>query len=128
MSIPIRCAARMIVSPFSKGISRPSSLKVGMFELAFGTFYWAARGPSVVTLSANHVERSERRHDVRDHLPGDELAKPLRDRKTRGPDAHAVRRAAAVRDEIETELAVAAFGISVGLAGGHFDAFHDDLE
>src|SRR5690349_1099464 len=30
MSIPIRWAARMIVSPFSKGISRPSSLKVGM--------------------------------------------------------------------------------------------------
>src|SRR5690606_21419873 len=98
MSMPTRCAARMKVSPGSKGISRSSSLKVGILDLALP-----------IALAADHVERAEAGHDVGDHLPRDHALESARDVIARGPDAHAIGRPAAVAHDVEAELAVPAF-------------------
>src|SRR5687768_15178804 len=82
----------------------------------------------MITLASDHVERAEGGNDIGDHEPGDEPAEPLRNGKTRGSDAHAIRRTAPIGDDVEAELAVAPFGIAVRFAGGHFDALHHDLE
>src|SRR5450432_1293047 len=82
----------------------------------------------MVTLASDHVEGAERGDDVGDHEAGDETAQGLRDGKARRPDTNAVRRAAAVGDEVKAELAVATLGVAVGFAGGDLDALHDDLE
>src|SRR5262245_23864996 len=145
----------MIVSPFSKGISRPSSLKVGIsFSLLAQTkeglkksarrrsaprgwgpmpdlLRWgggrapagrarrsaasrASTAPSMVTLASDHVQRAERGNHIGDHEAGDETAETLGDGEARRANADAVRRAAAVGDDVKTELAVAALGIAVG--------------
>src|SRR5687768_3552921 len=114
MSIPCRWAARMIVSPFSNGTSRPSILIVSAM--------------SVIALAADHVDRAERGDDVGDHRAGDELREPLGDGEAGRADAHPVRRAAAVGDEVEAELPVAGLGVRVALARGDLDALHHDLE
>ena len=51
--------------------------------------------------------------------PRDQLLEALQVDEARRADAHAVRRAAAVGHEVEAELAVAALGVRVDLAGGH---------
>src|SRR6476469_7158104 len=106
--MPWRQAALMMLSPGSKGISRPSYLKVGIRI--------HSRGDSVIALAADHVQRAEGRDDVAQHGARDELAEALRDREAGRPDANAIGRAAAVRHEVEAELAVAAFGVRVDLA------------
>src|SRR5260221_5394871 len=105
----------MIVSPGSKGMVFPSSLNVGM---AFGNFRWGASSvrQSVIALATDHVERSEGGDDVRQHAALDEPGKAARDLKTRGPNAHPIRRPRPVGHDVVAELAVAAFGVRVDLA------------
>src|SRR5271165_4047956 len=102
----------MMVSPGSNGMVLPSSLKVGMgrvlspwakFSLCvrdyLGERSRSARTPLVVTLAADHVQRTECRDDVAQHPALDELREASRDLETGRPDAHAVRRPTAVGDE-----------------------------
>src|ERR1041385_1095032 len=93
----------MIVSPGSNGISWPSSLKVGMVSLP-------------IALAADHIDRAERRHDVRDHAAAQHRLSRLEIEEAGWPATHAVRRAAAVRHDVGTELAVPALGVAVGFA------------
>src|SRR6187551_2963666 len=126
MSIPAFCAARMIVSPGSKGISRSSILKVG---IRF------SENPNVrtsvdlaVALATNHVQRAEAGYDVGHHGTGDDSLETRGDQEARRADAHAVGRPAAVAHQVEAELAIAALGVRIHLAGGQFEALHHDLE
>src|SRR5579883_890724 len=96
--MPARAAAAMMLSPGSKGIVFPSYVKVGI--------RWSLR--SMIALAADHVQRAKARHDVAQHPARDELRQAAGDLEARRPDAHPVRRAAAVGDEVVTELAVAA--------------------
>src|SRR5688572_26078807 len=94
---------------------------------------WGARGskessPSAVALPTDHVEGAEARHHVRHHRTRDDPLEPAGDEKTRRTDAHAIRRAAAVADQVEAELAIAAFAVGIDFTGRNFEAFHDDLE
>src|SRR5262245_4053255 len=104
----------MMVSPGSNGISRSSSLKVG---IRAPTPDGTKRSPSAVAFATDHVERTETRHDVGHHLAGDHALETASDVVARRANAHAPGRAAAVADQVEAELAVAALGVAVHLAG-----------
>src|SRR4249919_3200395 len=101
----------MIVSPGSKVISRPSSLNVGIWLLP-------------IALATDHVHRAERRNDVGDHVAANHVFRGFEVDETRWTTAHPVRCAAAIRNDIKSELAVAAFGVAVHRTCGRFDAFH----
>src|SRR5688572_18719579 len=81
-----------------------------------------------IALATDHVERAEDRDDVGDVRSDDELAQRRGDVKARWPTAVLVRTAAAVGDDVEAELAVAALGVAVRLADGDAQAVHDVLE
>src|SRR6187549_2672606 len=101
----------MIVSPGSNGISKSSNVKLGISSFL------------AVALAADHVERTKGRNHVGHHRAGDDAFETARDVVARRTDAHAVGRAAAVAHDVEAELAVAAFGERVHLAGGQLQAF-----
>src|SRR3954463_3440084 len=115
MSMPAFCAARMIVSPGSKGISRSSILKVGIRFSENPNFRTSV--DLTVALTTNHVQRAEAGNDVGHHGPGDHALEAGGDQEARRPNAHAVGSAAAVAHQIKAELAVAAFGVRVDFTG-----------
>src|SRR5450432_3485305 len=125
MSIPAFCAARMMVSPASKGISRSSSLKLGMPDFSEGV---SDKMALTIALATDHIQRSEARHDVSHHGAGDHAFETGRDEEAWRADAHAIRGAAAVAHQVEAELAVATFRVRIHFASGQFQAFHHDLE
>src|SRR5687768_15726362 len=116
----------MIVSPGSKGMSRPSSLKVGMANhLARGSS--RARNTLSIALAADHVHGAKGRNDVSDHFTAEKHLRSLEVDERRRTATHAVRRPAAIGHDVEAELAVAAFGVRVDLAGRRLHALHDEL-
>src|SRR6187431_1635511 len=70
---------------------------------------------STVAFATDHVERAKAGDYVGHHGAGDHALQPAGDQEAGRPDAHAVGRAAAVADQIETELAVAALAVRVAL-------------
>src|SRR5579863_9909384 len=119
----------MIVSPGSKGTDLPSSLKVGIVRFSFSWLRTTlASGYSVVALAADHVQRTERRHDVAQHSALDELREGSGDLEAGRPDPDAVGRPAAVADEVVPEFAVAGLGVRIDFSLGNLRAFHDELE
>jgi hypothetical protein len=122
---------RMIVSPFSKGISRPSILKTGIsvHPRAQRSAKEVGRPhDSSIALAADHVDRAERGDDVGDHRARSSARGLERSAKHGGPHAHAVRRAAAVARRGRSRARRCRLGVRVHLAGGHLDALHHDLE
>src|SRR5436189_241525 len=75
------------------------------------------RPASVVTLAPDHVDLSEGGDDVRQHVAAQHLAERRHAVEGRRAHAHAVGAAAAVAHQVEAELAVAALGGDVDLAG-----------
>src|SRR3954466_14624450 len=108
MSIPAFCAARMIVSPASKGISRSSILKVGI-RISESL----SECDSTVAFTTDHVQGAEARYDVGHHGTGGHALGAGGDQETRRANAHAVRSAAAIAHQVKAELAVAAFAVGV---------------
>src|ERR1700710_591921 len=82
----------------------------------------------MIALSADHVQRAEGRDNVTQHGSFDPLLENARDRDARRTNANAVRRPAAIGDDVEAELAVPALRVRVNLAGRDFGPFHDQLE
>src|SRR5256886_444997 len=112
----------LLVVHLEAGGGRRAARRVGWRARSAGSSASAAaekRGPaaSVVTLAPDHVDLPEGGDDVRQHVAGQHRAERPHAVEGRRPHAHAVGAAAAVAHQGEAELAVAALGGDVDLAG-----------
>src|SRR5262245_31294086 len=77
-----------------------------------------------VALTADHVDHTESRNNIRHHVTFDHLVKGAHSDKTGRAHSNAIRFTAAVADNIEAQFAVAPFHGEIGFAGRHMDSFH----
>src|SRR5262245_55792727 len=83
---------------------------------------------SPVTLTADHVDHTESRNNIRHHVTFDHLVKGAHGDKTGRSHSDAIGFAAGVADDIEAQFAVAPFHGEIGFTRRHMDSFHNDFE
>src|SRR5262245_41430252 len=83
---------------------------------------------SPVALTADHVDHTESRNNIRHHVTFDHLVKGAHGDETGRAHSDAIGSTAAVANNIEAQLTVASFYGRIGFTWRHMDAFHNDFE
>src|SRR4029453_3636297 len=83
---------------------------------------------STVALAADHVDHTEGRDNIRNHVTFDHLVKGAHGDETRRAHSDAIGFAPAVAYNIEAKFSVASFHGEIDFTGRHLDSFHNDFE